>query len=56
MAKKDNKNIKMQCEGDEEGKGKGHIRYIRKSKAKAPLRLKMYCSITSSHLWYKETK
>lgn len=51
--------IKLQCEGDENGKGKGDILRTHKNKKKFAnirLRLKKFNKRVGKHLWYKETK
>ncbi len=50
--------VKMQSEGDDDGNGKGHIRYTKKNKKtiKDRLRLRKYNPIAKIHTWYKETK
>lgn len=50
--------IKLESEGDEHEKGKGHIIYSKKNKRtlKDRLRLKKYNPLIQKHTWYKETK
>lgn len=49
--------IKLESEGDENGKGKGFVIFTSKNaKNKTRLRLKKYNPIAKAHTYYKETK
>ena len=50
--------VKLESEGTEQGKGKGHILFTKKNKKKLKerLRLKKYNPLAKMHTWYQETK